>query len=229
MKNKSGITKIIEGYNKNPVLKGLSQILPYGIGSGVDAVLATTLQNIHSKRKKEFFDELSSGDIELTSDLLESEDFLHCYFATAKYALNSRRKEKIMMFARLLKSATLDNSFSCTDEYEEYLSILDELSFRELSILYKLHQFESNYPQLDGETDIDRANRFWDLFLKDLIEQLGISEKEIDSLLIRLTRTGCYEKCVAFMGTTKVGKLTPTFYKLIRLTQGNDIFVNLNH
>ena len=112
------IEKLLQRYERNPIIKGLIQLIPYSIGGAIDATLAATLLNIREKRLRIFFDELGSGRIELTQNLIASEDFLHCYFATVKAALNSRREEKIRMFARLLKSYTLPNSFSGTDEYE---------------------------------------------------------------------------------------------------------------
>jgi hypothetical protein len=225
MKKELGIVKILESYEKKPVIRGLIQLIPFGIGSGIDVALTTQLDNIRNERAKEFFDELSSGDVELTPELLESEDFLHCYFTTTKLALNSRRREKIRMFARLLKSATGEANFSSTDEYEDYLNILDELSYRELTILFKLHKYESEYFLKEGENDLQRATRFWDMFTKELTGQVGIPELEVDALLTRLNRTGCYETFVGSYWdyTGGKGKLTPTFYRLIELIKGNDL------
>ena len=82
-----------------------------------------------------FFDELAKGDVIVDEELLKSEDFLHAYFATTKYALNTRRREKIEMFARLLKSSITEKDISSIDEYEDLLKVLDELSYRELLAL----------------------------------------------------------------------------------------------
>lgn len=132
------IEQLANRYKTNPVIRGLIQLVPWGIGSAADVALVTILENIRKDRAREFFDELGKGAVQLTPEIIESEDFLHCYFSTVRAALNSRRREKIRYFARLLTSSINSSEISTVDEYEEYLSILDELSFRELGILVVL-------------------------------------------------------------------------------------------
>ena len=123
---------LLEKYEGNRVIRGLIQLVPLGIGGAIDVVLTKTLENIQEERAGAFFDELAAGNIVVDENLLKSEDFLHAYYATTKFALNSRRREKIKMFARLLKSSLTDKEISNIDEYEDFLKILDELSYREL-------------------------------------------------------------------------------------------------
>lgn len=211
-------TVIEEKYARNPVLKGLIQLVPFGIGSAIDASTSVHLQNIYLKRMRFFFDELAEGKMVLTPDLLESEDFLHCFFATTKAALNSRRSEKIKMFARLLNSTVEPNTFLNTDEYEEFLNILDELSLRELLILFTLDKYESKLtikPE-PGKTNLNEIIPFWGEFENEIHLKLGVPKNEIDAALIRLVRTGCYELFTGeYMGGTQgKGRLTPTFLRL---------------
>lgn len=223
-----GLTRdksLLERYESNPVIRGLIQLLPLGIGSGVDVAITVQLENIRRERLKTFFDELGDGSIQLSEDLLESEDFLHCYFATAKAALNSRRREKIRMFASLLKSSTQEGKLSNIDEYEEYLSILDELSYRELMVLFKIDEYESKFPlKKEDENELQRASRFWEQFSEDLFNELGIPKNEINSILTRLNRTGCYETFVGgyFNYSGGKGKTTSAFHRLKHLIQNED-------
>jgi hypothetical protein len=194
----------------------LIQLVPLGVGSGIDAALVTVIQNIREDRAKEFFDEFGKGKIDLPPELLESEDFLHCFFRTTKAALNSRRREKIRMFARLLNSSARPDSFSSVDEYEEYLGILDEISYREFLALSILEKYESEIPSPPDESDFQRAGRFWESFLGKLQTKLNIPRNEIDSFLARMNRTGCYETYVGtYIGYTGGrGRLTVTYFRL---------------
>lgn len=215
--------KIIERYENNPVIRGLIQLVPGGIGSTIDVVLCIQIEKIKSERLKIFYDELGNGDIILSEDLIQSEDFLHCYFSTLKAAIKSRRGEKIKFFAKMLKSSISYKSILTTDEYEEYLSILDELSYRELSILFKLYNFESRYPKKDEENELQRSSRFWTNFTSEIEEELGIHPDEIKSILTRLNRTGCY---ATFIGnyleySGDQGKTTYTFQVLKSLIEDN--------
>ncbi len=108
----SKLQPVLEKYENNRVIRGLIQLVPFGIGGAIDVVLTKTLENIQEERASAFFDELAKDDAVVDESLLESEDFLHAYFVTAKYALNSRRREKIKMFARLLKSSLTERNMS---------------------------------------------------------------------------------------------------------------------
>ena len=210
---------LAQRYSKNPLLRSLIQLVPLGIGSTVDTALMTIIENIRLKRLRDFFDELQEGKIQLSPELIESEDFLHCYFSTLKASMNTRRSEKIKLFAKLLSASFREDRPIDIDEYEEFLSIIDELSYRELYILFKLYKYYDKYPKQENESDHDRANRFWDEFLNDICNDLGLIKDEFNPLLTRLNRTGCYEP---FVGTFwendgEKGKLTSVFYKIKEL------------
>ncbi len=207
--------KMLDRYESNRVIRGLVQLIPFGVGGAIDVVLTRTLVAIREERTRVFFDELAKGETQFPPTTLESENFLHCFFATTRYALNSRRREKIKMFARLLKSSVNDDGPQDTDEYEEYLEILDELSYRELYALAILDSYSSN-PRTANQNDLQWANVFWADFLARLSSELKISRDEVTDFLNRISRSGCYE---LFSGTYYdysggKGKLTPTYRRL---------------
>lgn len=101
--------KLLLRYESNRVIRGLVQLIPLGIGGAIDVVLTRTLTTIREERSRAFFDELAKGSSQL--------DLATLYFATTRYALNSRRREKIEMFARLLKSSVSTEGPQDTDEY----------------------------------------------------------------------------------------------------------------
>ena len=213
MKVISMMDNLVRRYEGNPVIRGLVQLFPYG--SAIEGALLTTIQNIRHDRLKTFFDELAGGNIEITPELIESEDFLHAYYATVKATLNTRRREKIKMFANLLKTSFHLGLLQDIDEYEEFLRLLDEMSFRELSVLLKLYKYENRRTEPALESDRERADSYWDDFVAELVQELGIKDNEVSYYLQRLERTGCYEKFEAPWGNDKKsGHLTTTFYRL---------------
>ena len=154
--NEDTVHWLLEKYAGSRIVRALIQLIQIplgqfsiGLGGAIDVVLMQTLANIRRDRAKSFFDELDRGNVLIDESLLQSEDFLHCYFATAKYALNSRRREKIQMFARLLKSSLSSDGPQGVDEYEDFLKILDELSYRELQALKILDTFSDRERKKD--------------------------------------------------------------------------------
>ncbi len=214
-KKMNKLQALIEKYKANRVIRGLVQLIPFGVGGAVDVVLCETLEKIRRDRATTFFDELAKGNVVVDEYLLRSEDFLHAFFSTAKYALNSRRREKIKMFARLLKSSLTDTELANVDEFEDYLKILDELSYRELLALSILDQF-ANRPREEDWNDLQWVNTFWDEFEQRLSTELDIPKEQVTDFMNRIARTGCYEM---FTGgyldyTGGKGKLTPTYQRL---------------
>lgn len=213
--NSGSTEKLLAHYEGNRVIRALVQIIPYGIGGAIDVLLTRTLTTIREERSRTFFDELAKDEPQLEPALLESEDFLHCFFATTRYALNSRRREKIVMFARLLKSSVSEEGPQDVDEYEAFLEILDELNHRELRALAILDSY-SDKPRDPDQNDLRWTNTFWDNFVARLSNELKVPEDEVTNFMNRISRTGCYEM---FTGTYLdytggKGKLTPTYRRL---------------
>ena len=211
----TAIQSMLEKYEGNRVIRGLIQLIPFGMGSSLDVILSKTLDKIQNERVTAFFDELAAGNVVVDEELLRSEDFLHCYFSTTKYALNSRRHEKIQMFARLLKSSLLDDGPKGVDEYEDFLKILDELSYRELKALSLLDEYSGRIRE-EEQNDLQWTNTFWDEFEKRLPIELSMPLDEVPNFLTRISRTGCYEtfKGGYFDSEEGIGKLTPMYHRL---------------
>jgi hypothetical protein len=160
----------------------------------------------------------------IDESLLESEDFLHSYFATTKMALNSRRREKIQMFARLLKSSIIGEGPQHIDEYEDFLGILDELSFRELRALAILDEF-SSISSATEQNDPAWIDTFWDKFVNRLGVELKIPPQEVNDFMNRISRTGCYEMDIkSYFANSSGRKLTPIYkrLKIFIMEKGND-------
>ena len=120
-------------------------LVPYGIGSAIDAALTAAIENIREKQLRALFDELARARAATYARTDPERGFLHAYYATLRASINTRREEKIRLFARLLVSpAHLSDLFRET--YEEFVQVLDDLSVRELQILLTLDEFERAIP-----------------------------------------------------------------------------------
>jgi hypothetical protein len=203
-------------YERNPVLRGLLQLLPYAVGAAFDAALQAVLSNYEATRLEGFFEELQSANVQLSPDLIRNDDFLHCYFATIRAVTRSRRRQKARYLARLLSASFNGDEISSVDEYDDLLGIVDELSYRELLVLSILSKHEHATPHASSENDLQHSNRFWKPFLQEVTERAGLSPDLIDGFLIRLARTGCYELFTGYASGPigGHGKLTALYYRL---------------
>ena len=207
--------EVLEQYNQHSTLRALASMLP--LGAAADIKLQAKLDEMRKKRAKIFFDELNERSTPLTREEIESEDFLHKYFSTVKYVLNTRRGEKIRMFARLLSNSETAKLSCDIDRYEDFLKILDELSYKELCLLNIYDEFTAT-PRNDGTIPLEPP--LYSLsgnFKEKVFIEAGIPGDELACWLKRLERTGCYTPFPtshAENNPYNFGHVTRTYHKL---------------
>ncbi|HCB13179.1 MAG TPA: hypothetical protein DEP36_06370, partial [Gammaproteobacteria bacterium] len=183
--------------SENSVMRGLMALAgvipPISV---IDEVLVKRWENIQKDRFRILLSELEKGQRFLTKELIEQEDFLYAYHAVTKAAIKTRRKEKIKLLANLLLNAS--KKFPQSNEaFEEYLSILEDLSFRELQILLLLKQFEEGFHLQIKELESAEARKLskesWNLFQNAVFDKCDVKGEQLIPILIRISRTGLCE------------------------------------
>jgi hypothetical protein len=203
--------RAVEAYQRSPVLRVLVKLNP-ALGA-VEAALLSTWAYFQHRRMEVFADELTTLGLNVTEDDARQREFFDAFTSTVRHTAAETRDEKIRLFARLFANHVARSYSTPIDLYEEYLSVLDELSEREFSILLILRKYEIANPIRANENALQRAQRFWGAFAREAQEGLGIPANHLEPLLDRLTRTGLYQTIVgAFIDYTGGrGHLTPYF------------------
>jgi hypothetical protein len=210
MSENNKIQKFAQKTYKNPITQAtLTAIDTLPIIGAFTASSRKAMEQVYAnaveERRQAFFDELEKGAA-ITSEMLETEEFIHSVFVTYSAAMRTYQRDKIRRFAHVLLTA-IEKDELASDKFEEYMKILDSLSERELAILIKLHKYESLHPHIiryhefdNGkkkeeylENDLQRANGFWDKFVIKIEEELDIEREILASMLTGLSRTGLYE------------------------------------
>jgi hypothetical protein len=209
------------GYRDNPKLRalveGIGSFVP--IVSGVNTYIVERLSALERQRTEDLFRYLDECGAVLTPEMIEIDDFLHCFTITMRAAQRTRRNEKIRLFARLLTSATRGEDVTDVDEYEELLSLLDELSYREICVLAILDRFLlSDQPDWseDGRKALqDAAQAFWPDFMQTVVSEAAVKPDEVGPLLNRLGQSGLHHRSMTWNGNPEGrGYLTPRYYRL---------------
>lgn len=207
----------------NPIIRAVMQLVPFGIGSAADVLIVDNVERMKKERVRIFFDELARGEVALTENLIQSDDFLHSLDATMRAAFRTRREEKIRMFARLLQRGVVEGQVDSLDDYEEMVGLLDELSYREWQALLLYQQFRDQ--SVFDADPLKRVLSFWFRFVARLETEQGVDPAEASSFMNRISRTGLYGELVAanfggYMGG--VGATSPRFERFLRLVEGLD-------
>lgn len=179
----------------NLTIRSLIQLIPT-FGGIVDLNAMNQIEAAKKKRLKIFFDKIGSSEIKLTEELIQNESYLFNYVNTVKAVVNTRRIEKITFFSNLFIYGTNNYKIFETDEYDEFLKIIDELSFTEIELLFEFKKLEDEQPINDGKnTRYDKLRRnieFFSSFGTKFTEKCNFDRYDLDSVFIRIERTGCF-------------------------------------
>jgi len=213
------IGKLASYYSNTPVIRSLLQLVPSW--GAADEFLQQRANEIRSERLRTFFDELAEGKYEITEDLIQSEDFLHFYFCTLRAVLNTRQREKIRLLARLLNSSLSPDISGTSDEYEELLSILESITFREFEVIYDLYNLELQHPRAGQEGDLQTTMRYWKAFKQIAFSKYGIAENTLSPFMAKLERTGLYLRITARLTNYPgdAGRTTPLLDRLLEFVR----------
>jgi|GEM_PF-3008239 hypothetical protein len=207
------VTRASSSIFSNVLSKAILQLLPGG--GALDVLVEESISRIQASRFEYLVDEIMRGRVEFDEETVRSDKFLHAFYITAKAATQSYHNEKIKMFAQLFTGTFRKDRFSNMDLYEELIGIIESLSIREVQILALLDEFETRYKVWSEPGNImGRTTEYWKDFIDSLQSNLGLSTEIIPSILIRIQRTGLYEKFPGYGNAGTEGALTPLYYEL---------------
>lgn len=213
-----GFLDLYKKYSDSPVISGLISFvlkLPFFsiATTPISEAIKTQFNNMLLERNQIFFNEIEKHKKLLTEETIQSKEFIHKFMITYRAALRTHRKVKIESFGKLFTKSENEKEPVSIDLYEDYLSIIEDLSYREFLTLNTLNFYEEKHP----EADIDD---YWNEFKVDLIKTIEISESEINPFMKRLERTGCYKSSFlesSWGGSKERGILTEVYKNIIDL------------
>jgi hypothetical protein len=226
--NKSLIEVLHEQYEHEPgvrvLVEAISAYTGFPIGAVVDTFVGNKVKEMQASRIRSFYNELNNGEIELNEDIIENDTFLHSYFSVLNYVARSKDDEKASRFAKIIKN--LYRKEIDLDQFEDYISIFNELSDREFAILCIKMEYEKQAVPDEAIFGLDKPSNpyqktsaYWKDFEKEVVIKLKIEKEELNASLFRLQRTGCYMIHTGYldMKNNGCGDTTIIFKKLYKI------------
>ncbi|MCG8336265.1 MAG: hypothetical protein MJE63_17295 [Proteobacteria bacterium] len=144
------------------------------------------LKHFKNKRRKALLEGLESCDYTIDSPEIQKDEFIVCYLATEQAVFKSVSQTKLnALISLFLNSLESKKIFEQSDQYIEVLSIVSELSERELVILFWIFKFEEKYKR-----SISNKEQGVKKQLDFLNEKTGLGRELLRALIIRIKRTG---------------------------------------
>lgn len=217
------IKPAIEKYSGNAILRASISTIPI-IGSPLDIFLTTKAQKIINDRIMSLFNELKEElstlkDRIVDKDYINSEEFIELFMRTIEASTKTRNKEKIKLYAKLLKGAI---KFQDRDKFspEEYLQILSELTIKELEVAKAIYRQQKQERKKD-ETELQWALRCgWEKLIK---ECPSIPEEDFRFIFLRLEKSGLIRELPdGWFGEGGIFIITDVFRKIMKYLEQSE-------
>ncbi|WP_155272097.1 hypothetical protein [Aeromonas hydrophila] len=126
------------------------------LSTSITRYIGSALINSYRERKRaKILDALSKGKITLDSHQLQSDEFISAYLATEDALMKASSQSKFNFLLNLfIKGSNSGRINREPDAYQEALSIVNELSERELALLYHLYNYERDHGNNDEQLAI---------------------------------------------------------------------------
>jgi len=126
----------------------------------------------------------------VTSDKVKDINFLSEFSMLYNTLKSVQSYDKSELMAKLFKNAISDEESPKYDEYEEFLSKLNELSYREIQIIEML-SIKRTVPTWLEETNAGEKKLIvWQKFLAEVSEKLQITQEDVEAITAGVSRTG---------------------------------------
>lgn len=131
----------------NPVVKAtilsIVKAVPF-LGELIDSSMDICLTNFQENKRNELI-QLILSDAKITSDMVNDVEFILNFAKTLEAVNRLSSNDKIRYFANLIKNGYFTANKVENDLFDEYLRLLNTLSFREIEYLYFLYQYQNEY------------------------------------------------------------------------------------
>jgi hypothetical protein len=213
---KKNIENALIAYSEMTVFRAMINTIPY-VGGSIDVMLSNNAQKITGRRINLLLETLKNDVKKVKEEVidreyLETEEFFDLIRKIMEATIKTRDNEKIQLYSRILCNAMLKDS-AAKNLAEDYLSVLAELSLRELHLAKVIYRMQYNkIKQKNNELQM-AVKAGWN----DLPNKAKILANELDFLLKRLERTGLIKEITGGYTNYSGGVyiITPTFVSLM--------------
>lgn len=186
----------------NATLISMIKAIPF-VGEMLDLSIDKRLEEFKNEKEQELLDVILKNKNTITSDMVNDVEFIINYAKVMEAIQRLATNDKIKYFGNLIRNGYLSGEHIESDEFEEYLDILNSMSYKEIEYLvgYKL------YCDNKGKVNQKGMDK-WQGFLGEYCKEKDMAEMErIIYMLPKLIRTGLvepvYETTEAELNTEK--------------------------
>ena len=169
------------------------------IGDLIDSTADKLLDDFQQKKEQELIDVILTNSTAITTEMVNNVEFIINYARVVEVVRRLATNDKVKFFGNLIRNGYLSGEHIEYSEFEEYIDILNTMSYREIKYLvdYKKYCEEkeknSQYKSKVTEGKVTRYNR-WSYFTKDYPKTHNVTAGELYYTFVRMKQTGFWEE-----------------------------------
>nr|DAI48099.1 MAG TPA: hypothetical protein [Caudoviricetes sp.] len=213
----------LKDISENPVIKTAASLINLfpGAGAFITSTVSGGLKMFENKKREEI-EKIIFDDGTITLDDVKDVRFIMEYIRLMEVVDRLSENKKVKYMGRLFKNAVLSNEDNKYDIFDERLHKFDQLSNREIEVMYYLYESQYNierepFGTYGEETPDDKRLRIWKTFL-EFAKKHGYHKKLAEEIIAGTTRTGfCKIQYLNVTDKTKViYLLTGEYFKFVK-------------
>ncbi len=196
LQNVNNLTDIKQNPVVGSVLLAPIKALPV-IGDLVDSTTDKMLENFQHKKEQELIEVILQDNTHITTSMVNDVEFIINYARVIDSVKRLAVNDKVAYFGNLIRNGYLSGKHISSNVFDEYLNILNTMSYREIQYLvdYKIYcengKIKSRTRVFSGGR---QSNNKWIYFSVEYSKKLGISQAELHNSFVRIKQTGFLEE-----------------------------------
>lgn len=160
------------------------------IGDMIDSSMNKLIEDFQQKKEQELIEVILRDKNTITPDMVNDVEFIVNFAKTKEAVRRLATNDKVKYFGNLIRNGYLSEERVENSVFEEYLDVLNSMSYRQINMLVKYKKFLDNTTFQNRDVDDE-----WKGFLSSCFTLKYIEEQtEIASIFATLVRTGFVEE-----------------------------------
>ena len=163
------------------------------IGDLIDSSTNEVLENFQEKKEKELINVILKNGNLITFDMVNDVEFIINFNKVMEAVRRLAVNDKVKFLGNLIRNGYLSGMHIENNLFEEYLNILNTMSYREIQYLvdYKCYcEDRSNIKSKSQNKSSSVSYNKWAYFRNDYTKQKNITSSELCSVFMRIKQTG---------------------------------------
>lgn len=170
----------------NPIVQSVLlsslKLIPV-IGDMIDSTTEVLLNEFQEKKEQELIDIIFSDTEHITTEMVNDVEFIVNFNRTLEVVKRLATNDKIKYFGNLIKNGYMIDKHIENSIFEEYLNILNGLSYREICLLVDFKKWSDKYA---SPSNINN----WKKFKEKYASKYKISCTVIEDIFIKMAQMG---------------------------------------